>query len=173
MKLSAVTLMSFKNTVERILHVPGNYSGGILEMAVVLDHSLTRENVANYVPELLGSLKRHSEVFRNVRLNIVDWESDGQMSTEVRPMSMAMTHSFFSEYEMHDAKKHLETLVAYLKLYHARSKLIILVTDGSYLVECEEEIESAMRPFLDKKMMQVVLGEDGTIDIRYRFRRTV
>lgn len=173
MKLSPLTLMTFKNTVERILHVPGNYTGGILEMTVVIDGSLGRDVVSNYVPELLGSLKRQSEVFRNVRLNVVDWKSDERITTEVRPMSMVMCQSFFSEYEACAGEKHLEKLVAYLKLYHARAKLIILVTDGRYLVEREEEVELAMRPFLDKKLMQVVLGECGEMDIRYRFRRTV
>ena len=173
MELSPVALLTFKNTVERILHVPGNYAGGILEMTVVIDGALEREKVSTYVPELLGSLKRHSEVFRNVRLNVVEWKSDEQITTEVRPMSVVMCQSFFSEYEKCDAKKHLEKLVAYLKLYHARAKLIILVTDGRYLVECEEEVELAMRPFLDKKLMQIVLDKDGGMDIRYRFRRTV
>lgn len=173
MKLSPVVLLSFKNTVERILHVPGNYTGGILEMTVVIDGALQREKVSDCVPELLGSLKRHSEVFRNVRLNVVEWKSNEQITTEVRPMSMVMCKGFFSEYETCSADKHLEKLVAYLKLYHARAKLIILVTDGTYLVDCEEKIELAMRPFLEKKLMQVVLREDGEMDIRYRFRRTV
>lgn len=173
MELSPVALLTFKNTVERILHVPGNYTGGILEMTEVIDGALEQEKVSTYVPELLGSLKRHSEVFRNVRLNVVEWKSDERITTEVRPMPIVMCQSFFSEYEKYDTEKHLEKLVAYLKLYHARAKLIILVTDGRYLVECEEEVELAMRPFLDKKLMQIVLDKDGGMDIRYRFRRTV
>lgn len=173
MELSPVTLMSFKNNVERILLVPGNYTGGILEMAVVIDGALEREKVETYVPELLGSLKRHSEVFRNVRLNVVMWKSDEQIETEVRPMSMVMGRSFFSEYQSCTNRKSLEKLVANLKLFQARAKLIILVTDGKYQVEREDELELAMRPFLEKKLMQVVLGEDGSMDIRYRMKRTV
>ena len=45
MNLSPVFLMQFKNTAEWILHVRGNYNGGILEMAVVLDHNVSREMV--------------------------------------------------------------------------------------------------------------------------------
>ena len=125
------------------------------------------------MPELLGSLKRHSEVFRNVRLNVVDWKSDEQIMTEVRPMSVVMLHSFYEDYRQVDATKHFEKLAAYLKLYQARAKLIILITDGSYEVEREEELTMAMRPFLEKKLMQVVLTEMNEMTIRYRFQRTV
>lgn len=45
MNLSPVFLMQFKNSIERILHVKGNYSGGILEMAVVIDENLEREQL--------------------------------------------------------------------------------------------------------------------------------
>ena len=89
MNLSPVVLMQFKNTVERILHVPGNYKGGVLEMAVVLDHNVSRKTVCELVPQLFRSLKMHSEVFRNVRLNMVQWESDEVISGQVAPMSMA------------------------------------------------------------------------------------
>ena len=44
--------MKFKNTIERILHVKGNYGGGILEMAIVLDHGVKKEvvqEVFNYL----------------------------------------------------------------------------------------------------------------------------
>lgn len=171
--MTPVSLQMFKNTVERILHVPGNFTEQNLEMAVVIDGALSREQVEAYVPELLGSLKRHSEVFRNVRLNVVEWKSDEQIMTQVRPMSVVMLHSFYEEYEQVQNPKHFEKLVTYLKLYQARSKLIILVTDGKYQVEHEDELELTMRPFLDKKLMQVVItGQDG-LDIRYRFQRTV
>lgn len=173
MVLSPVFLKQFKNTVERILHVPGNFTEPVLEMAVVIDGTLSREQSETCVPELLGTLKRHSEVFRNVRLNIVEWKSDERIVTQVRPMSMAMLKSFYEDYEQVCEQKHFEKLVAYLKLYHARSKLIILITDGAYLVEREDELEIAMRPFLEKKLMQVVFAEQAEPTIRYRFRRTI
>ncbi len=34
---------NFKNAVERVLHVPHNYTGGILEMTFVLDYALSKE----------------------------------------------------------------------------------------------------------------------------------
>lgn len=173
MNMTPVSLQMFKQTVEKILHVPGNFTEPPLEMTVVIDGRLTKEQVERCVPELLGSLKRHSEVFRNVRLNVVEWKSDAQIVTEVRPLSMVMLHSFYEGYVQVDTQKHFEKLAAYLKLYHARAKLIILITDGSYEVEREEELTLAMRPFLEKKLMQVVLTDDNEINIRYRLERIV
>lgn len=164
--LSPVFLMQFKNAVERILHVKGNYSGGILEMAVVLDHSLTKEQVQDVVPQLLQSLKRHSEVFRNVRLNIVDWESDEKINAKVSPMSMAGLSGYYTEYEKQVGKKDFLKLVSYLKLFQARAKVIILVTDGAFETGTPESVKAAMQPFLDKKLMQVIVGE--TLTVRYR-----
>ena len=166
MNLSPVFLMQFKNTVERILHVPGNYKGGILEMAVVLDHNVPRETVQELVPQLFRSLKMHSEVFRNVRLNMVQWESDEKIVNQVTPMSMAGLASYYENYECRKERKDLIKLVQNLKLFQARAKLIILVTDGANEEGSSENLKAALQPFLDKKLMQVVVGE--TMEIRYR-----
>lgn len=37
MPLTAVQNLQLHNQIERVLHVPGNYRGGILEMTVVID----------------------------------------------------------------------------------------------------------------------------------------
>ena len=159
MNLSPVVLMQFKNTVERILHVPGNYKGGVLEMAVVLDHNVSREAVQELVPQLFRSLKMHSEVFRNVRLNMVQWESDEEISGQVAPMSMAGLSSFYETYECRAVRKDFMKLIAYLKLFQARAKLIILITDGANEEGSKESLKAAMQPFLDKKLMQMVVKE--------------
>ena len=98
MNFSPVFLMKFKNTIERILHVKGNYSGGILEMAVVIDHNLPKESVQEIVPQLLRTLKMHSEVFRNVRLNMVEWHSNEQITAQVSPMTMAGMFGYYEGY---------------------------------------------------------------------------
>lgn len=157
MNLSPVFLMKFKNTVERILHVRGNYNGGILEMAVVLDHNVSRETVQELVPQLFRSLKMHSEVFRNVRLNMVHWESDERIVNQVTPMSMAGLTSYYENYEAQKKRKDFMKLVQYLKVFQARAKLIILVTDGANEESTPESLKAAMQPFLDKKLMQVVV----------------
>lgn len=166
MNLSPVFLMKFKNTIERILHVRGNYDGGILEMAVVIDHNLDKEVVQEFVPQMFRTLKMHSEVFRNVRLNIVNWETDDTISNQVSPMSMAGLASYYSGYEKQNRKKDFLKLIQYLKLFHARSKVIILMTDGSNGAELDECMKAAMQPFLDKKLMQIVIGEE--LQIFYR-----
>lgn len=166
MNLSPVFLMKFKNTVERILHVPGNYKGGILEMAVVLDHNVSRETMQDLVPQLLKSLKIHSEIFRNVRLNLVQWEDDEVISNQVTPMSMAGMMSCYESYECRSRCKDLKKLMQYLKIFQARAKLIILITDGANEEGSTESLKTAMLPFLDKKLMQVVIGEE--LVIRYR-----
>lgn len=166
MNLSPVFLMKFKNTVERILHVPGNYKGGVLEMAVVVDHNLSREQAADLIPQLLRSLKMHSEVFRNVRLNMVQWESDETITNQVTPMSMAGLASYYERYECQQMCKDFLKLVQYLKLFQARAKLIILVTDGTNEDGSLGSLKAAMQPFLDKKLMQVVISDE--LEIRYR-----
>ena len=45
MELGMIQLLKMKQGVERILHVPGNYKGGILEMALVIDCNLDKENL--------------------------------------------------------------------------------------------------------------------------------
>lgn len=166
MNLSPVFLMKLKNTVERILHVRGNYNGGILEMAVVLDHNVSHEVVGNLVPQIFRSLKMHSEVFRNVRLNIVNWETDEVLTNQVSLMSMASLSSYYEDYKCQTMRKDFMKLVQYLKVFQARAKLIILVTDGANEEGSAESLKAAMQPFLDKKLMQVVVGEE--LQIRYR-----
>ena len=167
MNLSPVFLMKLKNTVERILHVPGNYTGGILEMAVILDHNVARADMQELVPQIFRSLKMHSEVFRNVRLNMVQWESDETITNQVTPMSMAGLGSYYENYESQKRRKDFLKLVQYLKLFQARAKLIILVTDAANEEGMTESLKAAMQPFLDKKLMQVIVKGENP-DICYR-----
>lgn len=172
MNKSPLLLSKFKNTVEKILHVPGNFTEPILEMTVIVDANLSYEQVTDYLPDLLLSLKMHSTVFRNVRLNVVYWGSDTEISCKVSPMSLVLLNSYYDDYQQKTQQKTFETLLGYLKLFHARSKLLILLTDGIYRVEHEDMLCEAMQPFLEKKLMEVVLTGEGA-DIRYRFTRTV
>lgn len=166
MNVSSVFLMQFKSSIERILHVKGNYNGGILEMAVVLDYNLKKEQLQEFLPQLLRTLKLHSELFRNVYFNIVEWRSDEKISSKTVPMTVAGMPSCYQGYEQQSEKKKFRKLVQYLKLFQARSKIIILLTDGNYEGSSEECRES-MQPFLDKKMMQIIFDGDG-LQIKYR-----
>lgn len=44
MELTEIGALQIAKRVDAILHVPGNYRGGVLEMAVVIDTSLKPED---------------------------------------------------------------------------------------------------------------------------------
>ncbi len=147
--------------VERVLHVPGNYQGGILEMTIVFDQSLAIDCQRRLSAEIAKLLKSHSEVFRNVRLNAVCWEKDEQINTELVPMSMLMMgkyppepESSFENASSCEAEKSLHRLLEYLKLFHARSKLVLLLTNGHIYIE-ETAVKEALKPFLEKKLVVI------------------
>lgn len=154
----------FTNKVEMILHSPCNIPNKMLEMTVVLDQNLSLDTVKEIVPDLLKTLKRHSEVFLNVRLNMVRWLDDNCINNQVVPMSMAMISSHYDDYVKHITAKRYDKLMEKLKLFHARSKLIIVVTDEKYDIGDEEELRKIMQPFLYRKVMKVVIGD--TIELR-------
>ena len=81
-------------------------------------------------------------------------------------MAVAGMASYYSDYEKHSAGKNFLKLVQYLKLFQARSKIIILLTDGGYIGSMENA-KSAMQPFLDKKMMQIIVT-DEQLQVIYR-----
>ncbi len=161
MNLSPVFIQRFHNRIERVLHIKGNFTGPVLEMTVIVDHSLPAGSVQEGVPALLRCLKQHSEVFRNVRLNITDWSGDGKIQNSVVPMMTALVSGFFEAYEQICCEKKTEVLYQYLKLYHARSKLILLVTDGCHHTEDEKAAQEALKPFLGKKLVQILVRENG------------
>lgn len=148
-----VTKMSLKNGVERVLHVPGNYTGGILEMTLVVDCSLPETYVKEVVGDIAGTLRMHSEVFRNVRMNLLFWRSDGEMENKVIPISFLQTSGCFSGYREKKQAKKLELLAGKLKLFHARSKLILVLTDQKVCVEDRQMLAQNMKPFLEKKSL--------------------
>ena len=164
MNLSIIFDKQFTNKVEMILHSPCNISGKMFEMTVVIDRNLSKDVVTQLVPHLLKTLKRHSEVFLNVRLNVVSWIEDSRISNQIVPMSMAMLGSHYEGYEQNTVSKDYKALMQNLKLFHARSKLIIVVTDGAYEQGDTEELKKVMQPFLYRKVMHVVVKD--TIEIR-------
>ena len=145
--------MNLKNAVERVLHVPGNYTGGVLEMTLVVDCGLPDQYVRDFAGEIAGILRMHSEVFRNVRMNLLLWKSDREMENKVIPLSFLQTSGCFEDYRQRKENKKLEQLAAHLKLFHARSKLILALTGEEVLVEDEQALIQNMRPFLGKKSL--------------------
>jgi hypothetical protein len=171
MVLSPVLLKQWKDTVDRILHVPGNFTGKVLEMTVVIDKNLSAEIVRDILPQLLKALKMHDKTFQNVHFNLTYWEQDERMVNNSCPMAMAITEGFYQNYQEEHFSKDLGNLMTYLKLFHARSKLIILLTDGDYHISDMEVLDQSMQPFLEKKllMLKCMQREDGCeITVRYR-----
>lgn len=183
MEQSPVFLRAFHNKTERILHMPGNFTGSILEMTLVLDAHVPAEQLKECAGILMRFLKQKNEVFRNVRFNAVYWKSDAEITTKVCPMLMAGTDSFYEELSLNkdsfpnkdfsperegmqedpdkDCRKNVEKLYQFLKFYHARSKLVILLTDGCFQTGNEAEREEALKPFLFRKLITVKVTEQG------------
>lgn len=153
MELSMIQLLKLKQSVERILHVPGNYKGGILEMAIVVDCALEKETAKEIIKTLVKALKSHSETFRNVRLNVVWWKSDDEIMTEVIPMTVMQMGTPFDQYAQQQGQKNIDRLFCNLKMFQARSKLIFLISDGLFEISEEEKCLENLKPFLGRKML--------------------
>jgi len=166
MAFSPVQNRKLHHQIDRVLHVPGNYRGGILEMTMVIDSAFSKEDITTLCKDVIASCKSQSEVFRNVRLNVVKWESN-QITNEVTGLAYLQMGKYFDNYcqEISEAEdcdekkqKFSEDLLAYLKKFHARSKLIIVLakTSDSMLPKQDKEAYlQAMNPFLKQKLIVV------------------
>lgn len=153
MELTQIGALQIAKRVDAILHVPGNYRGGNLEMTIVIDTSLEREDFSEAVAAVVRALKRSNEIFRNVRLNLVFWGQE--ITAKVTPMAMLMTGGAFQEYRFCPQKKRYEELFAYLKKFHARSKVILVFTDGYHEVSDAQAVSEALSPFLKSKLLLI------------------
>ncbi len=153
MKLTELGALQIAKRADAILHVPGNYRGGNLEMTIVIDTSLELEDFKDAVAAVVHALKRGNEIFRNVRLNLVFWGEE----TEARlaPMAMLMTGSAFNGYQCRPHKKCYEELFAYLKKFHARSKVILVFADEKNEVLDAQAAGEALSPFLKSKLLLI------------------
>lgn len=172
MELTPVERMQLKNQVERILHIQGNYTGGILEIAVVLDYDMPLPVLREKAAGILKALKLQGEVFRNIRLNVVKWISDECIVKEVSSAFDVQTGRVFEDYEAcqeqkktsqkspeTETPKSLDGLAGQLKLFYARSKLILILTEGSYRIQDVCKLREAMQPFLHRKMLLISSGQ--------------
>lgn len=163
--------MQLCNQTERILHLPGSAvrAGNPLEIAIVAELSSAQEYLSETAAELASALKKHSEVFRNVRCNVVYWGSGRELRTETMPLSFVQSGRSFSREEAGDditgsggvtasGLPEMSELAAYLKLYHARSKCIYVISEGHYALGDREKFEESMNPFLKSKLL-VLLPE--------------
>lgn len=169
MALTPVQNLQLHNQIERVLHVQGNYRGGILEMAIVVDREYDRETVRTLCADIIASCKQQSEVFRNIRLNMVLWGKD-EIHSEIVAAAYIQMGSFFDSYRVEPFPGDKDGLIPeergegesvikimeYLKKFHARSKLIILVTPDRkkmYQVTDIDRLRQALSPFLKQKLV--------------------
>lgn len=173
MSLTPVRNRQLHNQIERVLHVPGNYRGGILEMTIVVDRTFDRETVKILCADIIDSCKRQSEIFRNIRLNMVMWGKE--LTTQSAASAHIRTGTFFDSYEAEEAETTADTaeLMDYLKRFHARSKLILaVVRDKGRFYETADAVslKEAMNPFLKQKLViiypeEIELGTEFFIKI--------
>ncbi|MGN0325704.1 MAG: hypothetical protein ACI4DW_05300 [Lachnospiraceae bacterium] len=145
----------FIHAIEHILHVPGNYRGGILEMTIVLDTGYPMEECKLVIKDHLTVLKQHSDIFSNVRLNLVLWDSDETITNTVTSMSMLMLGRGLPKQEepQSSSDKSPELLCNYLKKFHARSKILLLFTKENYVIQEKEVLQNCLQPFLGRKLL--------------------
>lgn len=153
MELTEIGALQIAKKVDAILHIPGNYRGGNLEMTIVIDTSLEAESFTGTAAAVVRSLKRENEIFRNVRLNLVFWGRETEM--KVTPMAMLMTGGAFDGYKCDPHKKYYEELFAYLKKFHARSKVILVFADEQNEVLDRQAAREALTPFLKSKLLLI------------------
>lgn len=155
MALSPVVRMLLINGVERVLHAPGNPTHELKEMTLVLDYHMNREEIGTLAKDVAGALKAHSHIFANVRCNLVRWQKDDSIQNEVCPLAIIQLGRFLESYEQIEEVKKAEILCDYLKRFHARSRLILVLSDFSYSIEDRERLKNALVPFLKYKLLFV------------------
>ena len=187
-----------KNEVDRILHMPnsGFYGGQtqerrILEMTLVIDRRIPTDALEAFLPDLVRSLKRHDDVFRDVRMNLVEWTADGTCNNTVVPMLRLTMSGFYEELERERCtggnwvaaenqaaggdqvaagnqtaakQKTYQNLYAYLKKFHARSRLVILLCAAGHADGDAEEKKKELLPFLWRKLIRIQM-ENGEITL--------
>ena len=157
--MNLIAKMNLNNAAERVLHVPGNYTGGILEMTLVIDCALSGEYVRQTAAEMAATLRAHSEVFRYVRLNLLYYQCEEEIENQVVPFSFLQMGRCFERYVRREEEKSLDRLAENLKLFHARSKLILVLAGEALKIRDKEVLHRNMQPFLGKKSLFLKVEE--------------
>ncbi len=167
MALTQLQKLELNKRVDKILNAPVNATikGQQPEMAFVLDLSSDLDYIDSTLKDAASSLKAHDKIFQNIRSNIV-YRSMEKIETKVTAMSFIQLgkatenlNIVKSEEAVLKAQSHsngFDDLCAYLKLYHARCRCILLFTDKpDKLIESsirDKAIES-LNPFLKHRLL--------------------
>lgn len=156
--LTRIQEIQLRNQVQRVLHVPGNYNGGPLEMAIVFDCSLDKEESIATGKQIASVLKSMGDTFRNVRLNVVIW-SVGKVIHTISALPNLIMGNALSDLVHQGDEKLLEELCGNLKLFQARSRLVILVTKEEQKVLSAKTLRENLNPFLYRRMIWITESE--------------
>lgn len=181
MALTQIQKLELNKRVDRIFHAPSNApaKGHQPEIAFVADVS-GGAAVYSSVRDAVASLKAHDKMFQNMRSNMVYWGSD-QITSKVTPMSFILMGNAFDNAADRladsgnvvvkkgtdvDKSLHFEDLCAYLKLYHARCRCILVFVDCSheeleaqnYFITDAEAAKQQLNPFLKYRLL--IIAED-------------
>lgn len=157
--LSAIEARELKDMVQRVLHAPGNDIRSTPEMAVVFDTCLEKEDAAAYGKQIAEILKSMGDTFCNVRLNLVWWGAQEGIRHEISAFVHLMTQKAFREYESRREEKRLEELFRELKMYQARSRLILLIAANPCRWEDDKALMANLNPFLHRRL--ILIFPDG------------
>ncbi len=169
--LEALERINLKNNIEKVLHTPFNYKGGMLEFAIVFDYHIPKEALCRQAKELITMLRTiryshskdgrimYEEIFRNARLNIIKWISNEKIIKEVSSMGLVQMGRCFDDYSEWKTdisnQKSLDKLTGQLKMFYARSKIIFVITDKSYEICSPKVLEENLQPFLKHKLVYI------------------
>jgi hypothetical protein len=161
MKLSNLEL---NKRVDKIIHASTNSpaAGMQLEITFVADMTGDMTYIENSIKEAVATLKAHDKIFQNVRSNMVYWNST-DISMKVVPMTFIQMGKAFEDLSTEAVEKPLifEELCAYLKLYNARSRCVLIFMDCTYedleknnynVTDTKKAIEN-LNPFLKYRIL--------------------
>lgn len=171
MSLTQLQKLELNKRVDKIFHAPSNApaNGHQPEIAFVTDMSGDMESIHSSVKDAVASLKAHDKMFQNMRSNMVYWDSD-KITSKVTPMSFILMGKAFEESkvvgnlsENVDKSLKFEELCAYLKLYHARCRCILVFVDCSYeelemrgfYINDTDKAKQQLNPFLKYRLLIV------------------
>lgn len=190
MALTQLQRLELNKRVDRIFHAPSNApaNGHQPEIAFVTQMSGDRSEMHSSVKDAVASLKAHDKMFQNMRSNMVYWYSDA-ITSKVTPMSFILMGKAFDEEdgrdceimpdtekrhgmcgnivdipeEIVDKSQNFEDLCAYLKLYHARCRCILVFVDCTFAeLEARKydivDVEAAkqhLNPFLKYRLLVI------------------
>jgi hypothetical protein len=168
MALTQLQRLELNKRVDKILHAPSNApaAGVQLEMTFVADMTGDREFIHSSIKDAVTTLKSHDKIFQNVRSSVVYWGSIN-ISIKVVPMTFIQIGKAFEDIpedsgnQNVDKPVNFDELCAYLKLYNARSRCVLLFMDCTYEeleknkfnVADHEKALGGLNPFLKYRLL--------------------